>query len=101
MMPMIFWRVGSLDLLGSLLLALDGSTLVLDALLSPLAGGLGLRTLGVHLLLELGLAGGLGLGLVNLWVALGICDLLDQVGDIHTCSTRARLCLKVLPLLRW
>ena len=58
-----------LDLLGSLLLlllALDGSTLVLDALLSPLAGGLGLRTLGVHLLLELGLAGGLSLGLVNL-----------------------------------
>lgn len=67
MMPMIFRRVGSLDLLGSLLLlALDGSTLVLDALLSPLAGGLGLRTLGVHLLLELGLAGGLSLGLVNL-----------------------------------
>lgn len=67
MMPMIFRRVGSLDLLGSLLLlALDGSTLVLDALLSPLAGGLGLRTLGVHLLLELRLAGGLSLGLVNL-----------------------------------
>ena len=66
-MPMMFRRVGSLDLLGSLLLlALDGSTLVLDALLSPLAGGLGLRTLGVHLLLELGLAGGLSLGLVNL-----------------------------------
>ena len=57
-----------MDLLGSLLLllALDGSTLVLDALLSPLAGGLGLRTLGVHLLLELRLAGGLSLGLVNL-----------------------------------
>ena len=68
MMPMIFRRVGSLDLLGSLLLllALDGSTLVLHALLSPLAGGLGLGTLGVHLLLELGLAGGLSLGLVNL-----------------------------------
>ena len=66
-MPMMFRRVGSLDLLGSLLLlALDGSTLVPDALLSPLAGGLGLRTLGVHLLLELGLAGGLSLGLVNL-----------------------------------
>ena len=69
---MIFWRVGSLDLLGSLLLALDGSTLVLDALLSPLAGGLGLRTLGVHLLLELGLAGGLSLGLVNLQRLLGL-----------------------------
>jgi hypothetical protein len=71
---MIFRRVGSLDLLGSLLLllALDGSTLVLDALLSPLAGSLGLRTLGVHLLLELGLAGGLGLGLVNLHESLDI-----------------------------
>ena len=55
-----------MDLLGSLLLALDGSTLVLDALLSPLAGGLGLGALGVHLLLELALAGSLGLGLVNL-----------------------------------
>lgn len=57
-----------MDLLGSLLLllALDGSTLVLDTLLSPLAGGLGLGALGVHLLLELGLAGGLSLGLVNL-----------------------------------
>ena len=67
MMPMMFRRVGSLDLLGSLLLlALDGSTLVLDALLSPLAGGLGLGALGVHLLLELALAGSLGLSLVNL-----------------------------------
>jgi hypothetical protein len=65
-----------LDLLGSLLLlllALDGSALVLDTLLSPLAGGLGLGTLGVHLLLELGLAGGLSLGLVNLF------DMLDNV----------------------
>jgi hypothetical protein len=65
-----------LDLLGSLLLlllALDGSALVLHTLLSPLAGGLGLGTLGVHLLLELGLAGGLSLGLVNLF------DMLDNV----------------------
>lgn len=80
MMPMIFRRVGSLDLLGSLLLlALDGSTLVLDALLSPLAGGLGLRTLGVHLLLELGLAGGLSLGLVNLqrWLDLILVDCVE------------------------
>ena len=64
-----------LDLLGSLLLlllALDGSTLVLDALLSPLAGGLGLGALGVHLLLELALAGGLSLGLVNLWKRLDL-----------------------------
>jgi hypothetical protein len=62
-----------LDLLGSLLLlllALDGSALVLDTLLSPLAGGLGLGTLGIHLLLELGLAGGLSLGLVNLFELL-------------------------------
>ena len=67
MMPMMFRRVGSLDLLGSLLLlALDGSTLVLDALLSPLAGGLGLRTLGVHLRLEFLLTRLLGLGLVDL-----------------------------------
>jgi hypothetical protein len=63
-----------LDLLGSLLLlALDSSALVLHTLLSPLAGSLGLRTLGVHLLLELGLAGSLSLGLVNL------CTMLDDV----------------------
>ena len=80
---MIFRRVGSLDLLGSLLLlALDGSTLVLDALLSPLAGGLGLRTLGVHLLLELGLAGGLSLGLVNLQRMLGLVVLDGGVASI-------------------
>ena len=74
-----------LDLLGSLLLlllALDGSTLVLDALLSPLAGGLGLRTLGVHLLLELGLAGGLSLGLVNLQRMLGLVVLDGGVASI-------------------
>jgi hypothetical protein len=68
-MSMMIAESRMLDLLGSLLLlllALDGSTLVLDALLSPLAGGLGLGALGVHLLLELALAGGLGLGLVNL-----------------------------------
>ena len=68
-MPMMISENRKLDLLGSLLLlvlALDGSTLVLHTLLSPLAGSLGLRALGVHLLLELALAGGLGLGLVNL-----------------------------------
>lgn len=54
------------NLLGRLLLAGESRTLVLHTLLSPLAGGLGLRTLGVHLLLELALAGSLGLGLVNL-----------------------------------
>lgn len=68
MLMMIVSENWKLDLLGSLLLLLasDSSTLVLDALLSPLAGGLGLRALGVHLLLELGLASGLSLGLVNL-----------------------------------
>lgn len=68
-MSMMIAESRMLDLLGSLLLlllALDGSTLVLDALLSPLAGGLGLGALGVHLLLELALAGSLGLSLVNL-----------------------------------
>lgn len=70
------------NLLGSLLLlAGDGSTLVLHALLSPLAGSLGLRALGVHLLLELGLAGSLGLGLVNLVI------LLERVSFVDDCTT--------------
>lgn len=46
--------------------ALQSSALLLHALLPPLAGGLGLRALGVHLLLEDPLAGLLGLGLVDL-----------------------------------
>jgi len=37
-----------------------------DTLLSPLAGGLGLCTLGVHLLLDDSLASGLSLSLVDL-----------------------------------
>lgn len=49
-----------------LVLASESSTLLLHALLPPLAGGLGLRTLGVHLLLQDPLAGLLGLGLVDL-----------------------------------
>ena len=72
-MSMMIAESRMLDLLGSLLLlllALDGSTLVLDALLSPLAGGLGLRTLGVHLFLDSPLAGLLSLGLVDLWCML-------------------------------
>jgi hypothetical protein len=40
--------------------------LLLDPLLSPLAGSLGLGTLGIHLLLEDALTGLLGLGLVDL-----------------------------------
>ena len=42
------------------------STLLLHTLLSPLPRGLGLRTLGIHLLLDDPLASLLGLGLVNL-----------------------------------
>ena len=44
------------------------STLLLHTLLSPLARSLGLRTLGVHLLLESPVASLLGLGLVDLKV---------------------------------
>lgn len=86
---MIVSESWKLDLLGSLLLLLlasDGSTLVLDALLSPLAGGLGLRALGVHLLLELGLASGLSLGLVDLW------KLLDQLRDDIVTVVVAKRC---------
>jgi len=42
-------------------------TLLLDTLLPPLAGRLGLRTLGVHLLLDDPLAGLLSLGLVDVF----------------------------------
>jgi hypothetical protein len=61
-------RRGNLLLLGGLLLFLAGKSvpLLLHTLLSPLAGSLGLRTLGVHLVLEGLLAGSLGLGLVDL-----------------------------------
>ena len=50
-----------------LVLASKLVALGLDTLLSPLARGLGLGTLGVHLLLELDLTGLLGLGLVDLY----------------------------------
>ena len=49
-----------------LVLGSESGSLLLDTLLSALAGGLGLGTLGVHLLLELGLTSLLGLGLVDL-----------------------------------
>lgn len=49
-----------------LVLAGQGIPLGLDTLLSPLAGGLGLRTLGVHVGLDLLLTSLLGLRLVNL-----------------------------------
>ena len=60
-----------------LLVAQLSLTLLLDTLLPPLPRRLGLRTLGVHLLLELGLAGGLSLGLVNLQRLLGLVGLVD------------------------
>ena len=55
-------------LLGRLLVVSTGQSiaLLLHALLSSLAGSLGLRTLGVHLLLEDSLTLLLGLGLVDL-----------------------------------
>lgn len=56
----------NLLLLGRLVLASKSVSLGVDTLLSPLAGSLGLRTLGVHLLLEGTLALCLGLGLVDL-----------------------------------
>jgi hypothetical protein len=49
-----------------LVLARKRSPLLLHTLLSPLASRLGLRTLCVHLLLEMPLTGLLGLGLVDL-----------------------------------
>lgn len=49
-----------------LVLANKGLSLLLDTLLSSFASGLGLGTLGVHLLSELGLAECLSLGLVDL-----------------------------------
>ena len=52
--------------LGLLLLGGESVSLLLDTLVAALAGGLGLGTLGVHLLLELGLTSLLGLSLVDL-----------------------------------
>jgi hypothetical protein len=49
-----------------LLLAELSSALLLGTLLLPLPRGLGLRTLGVHVLLDSPLASLLGLGLVDL-----------------------------------
>ena len=53
-----------------LLVAQLSLTLLLDTLLPPLPRRLGLRTLGVHLVLEGLLALGLSLGLVDLWCML-------------------------------
>lgn len=58
------------DIHSLLLVAQLSLALLLDTLLPPLASRLGLRTLGVHLLLDDPLAGLLGLGLVDLRCAL-------------------------------
>jgi hypothetical protein len=55
-----------LFLLCDSLVANEGVPLLLDSLLPPLPGGLGLRTLGIHLLLEDTFTGLLGLSLVDL-----------------------------------
>lgn len=61
-------RLGMRLLSGWFLLVLASKCVALlgDTLLSPFAGSLGLRTLGVHLCLELLLTLLLGLGLVDL-----------------------------------
>jgi hypothetical protein len=68
--------------------------------LLALAGSLGLSTSAVHLLLDESLTGGLSLGLVDLRV-LSVFIVVILLTTQHTCSTNARLCLKVLPLLKW
>lgn len=65
-----------------LLLAQQSISLCCHSLLLSLACGLGLGTLGVHLLLELGLTGLLGLGTVDLYN--GLASLLSsRRGAIH------------------
>lgn len=72
----------SFPLLGSLLtLAENGVPLGLNSLLLALAGGLGLRTLSVHLLLDCPLTGLLCLGTVDL----------GMKGQIVFSSTRIEL----------
>jgi hypothetical protein len=77
--------------------------LLQDPLLSPLAGSLGLGTLGIHLLLEDALTSLLGLGLVDLYPLSALVPRqgISSMSGKRTCSTRARLCLKALPLLEW
>ena len=106
-------------------LACQDVALLHRALLSPLARGLVLVALGLHFFLEDTLALFLGFGFVDLWewkcVRLmdhpwrekgkgnvvcsaarreGELGLAGQTVRIRTCSTSARLCLNVLPLLR-
>jgi len=67
--------------------------------MSPFTSSLGLRTLGIHFLLENLLTLLLGLGFVDLQDNVSFID--NKTSCLRTCSTSARLCLKVLPLLRW
>ena len=92
-------------LLASQRIALGGLSLEL-----ALASSLVLRPLGVHLLLDSTLTGLLSLSAVDLQGEEGrnvsycfeVCgDKKEREEDKRTCSTRARLCLKVLPLLEW
>jgi hypothetical protein len=76
------------------------SSLGNHSLLLPLSGSLSLRTLGIHLLLQDSLTSLLSLGSVDLRRNVSIKKLLGRSFRL-TCSTSARLCLKVLPLLRW
>jgi hypothetical protein len=72
-----------------------------QSLLLSLTGSLGLRTLGVHLLLQNSLTGLLSLGSVDLLFPHQSSEFAIHLPYQLTCSTSARLCLKVLPLLRW
>lgn len=68
----------------------------------PLAGSLDLGTFGIHFLLESLLTLLLSLGLVDLCHVSAECREKERDRQkTHTCSTRARLCLKVLPLDDW
>jgi len=88
--------------LGLLLLLTQVRTLLSSSSLQlSLTGSLGLRTLGIHVVLEGSLSCSFSLGLVNLLnrsVSVAVEPL-----TLHklTCSTNARLCLNVLPLLKW
>lgn len=88
-------------LLGLFLIILAGqlSLLGLLAFLFSFAGSLDLCTSSIHVLLQESLTGLLSLGFVDLDRCQSQRSAITKVERLHTCSTRARLCLKVLPLL--
>ena len=90
----------TLLLLRLLILAQRLVPLSRDAFLSPLTCSLGLVSLGLHLLLQNALTLLLSLGFVDLKASVSACVQYEEDLDWLTCSTRARLCLNVLPLLR-